>query len=344
MITKDQNFRVHPTCKPIKGTRRSVIYDLDRYTYHFIPNTLYDILVSEEKINFDKLKVQFDRNEHIILDEYFKYLIDKELIFTDSVTNFEYFSSIQTEWSSPSIISNVIVEDSLGHDWQKIIEVLNNISCKHLQIRLTSVQNFLLLLKHIDGFIESSVSSIEVHLPYDEILNQENIQSIIKEHLLIVRYFIYNSPKKDYLSSPFSSTVVYYRTNDFAVMSSLQPMNSKSFAVEISQFIESHNHNIYFNKKITIDKDGFYKMSPHDHEIFGHIDHHNIREVVKNDNFTRYWGIKKDDMLKCKGCELRYMCCYEGVPVLDAVSGKYYYDQDCGYDPVTAEFNISKEF
>ena len=45
-INKDNKFKIHANCFIVKGYTRSIIYDLQRKEFSFLPNDLEDILSS----------------------------------------------------------------------------------------------------------------------------------------------------------------------------------------------------------------------------------------------------------------------------------------------------------
>ena len=75
-------FVLFASCIPVKGAKRSIICDIDRHTYIFIPNSMYDFLLKYEKsYQLKKLYSLFSSEEKEILDSYFDFLETNELIF-----------------------------------------------------------------------------------------------------------------------------------------------------------------------------------------------------------------------------------------------------------------------
>ena len=72
MNSKSQYFKLFADCIPVKGKRRSIIYDLTRNIYKYIPNDLYEILITFEGKTIEHVKNHFDKKNSLVIDEYFQ--------------------------------------------------------------------------------------------------------------------------------------------------------------------------------------------------------------------------------------------------------------------------------
>lgn len=69
---KNIPFHLFATCIIVEGYNRSCIYDVQRGTYEYIPNTLADLLNKSKDITFDSISSSFlDQKDKDILIEYF---------------------------------------------------------------------------------------------------------------------------------------------------------------------------------------------------------------------------------------------------------------------------------
>lgn len=102
MWARNKPFKLFASCIPVKGIQRSIICDVQRYTFDFIPNGLYDILTNYEGQTIETVKEVFSLNEENIIDEYFSFLIEKEYVF---LTNHP-----KEEWSK-----NPLKEKAIKH-------------------------------------------------------------------------------------------------------------------------------------------------------------------------------------------------------------------------------------
>ena len=130
-------FKLFANCIPVKGFRRSIICDLQRNQFDFIPNDLFNILEELKTKEYFKIKEPLNLEDKETLDEYFDFLIKKEYGFWCSEQELKYFPELDRSFETPSIITNAIIDvDSIAlHDFQNIYCQLNDLGCKDLQIR-----------------------------------------------------------------------------------------------------------------------------------------------------------------------------------------------------------------
>jgi hypothetical protein len=104
----DDYFVLHSNCVPVKGASRSLICDLQREKYFYIPNDLFEILKTVSSIKINKIYSSFTPEDRLIVDEYFSYLLDNDLGFIDNEPL--RFPEMSNEWDSPSKITNSIID------------------------------------------------------------------------------------------------------------------------------------------------------------------------------------------------------------------------------------------
>jgi hypothetical protein len=129
----DKNALLFSCCVAVKGNQRSLVADLQRSSFEFIPNSLFDILASESK-SISSIKAQFNNQYDEVINEYFAFLEEKELIFfTDTP---QYFPKMDLRWEEPFKITNAIIDINLLElSWANIIQEFEELGCKHVQIR-----------------------------------------------------------------------------------------------------------------------------------------------------------------------------------------------------------------
>ena len=78
----NKTYSLFACCIPINGYRRSIVLDIQRETFSFIPNVLYEILKSKKIINEKKLIKEFCENDEdiVIIKEYLSFLIENEFL------------------------------------------------------------------------------------------------------------------------------------------------------------------------------------------------------------------------------------------------------------------------
>ncbi len=72
MLNENQYLKLFACCIPVKGQSRSIICDLQRYNFDFIPNDLFDLLDKQASLlPLGKLKDEFVWHSHQNEDELF---------------------------------------------------------------------------------------------------------------------------------------------------------------------------------------------------------------------------------------------------------------------------------
>lgn len=328
-------FKLFSNCIPIKGTRRSIIYDLQREKYEFIPNDLWQILIKFDSRTVEDIKVHYGHRQDRVLREYFDFLIQHEFIFFTENPNM--FPKIDLTYDSPSLITNAIIEvnDNSKHDFQSIFDQLDDLNCQAVEIRAffkPSLGEINTILQHTQF---GKLRSIELLLPYTENISHKNLKVLFRSNPRIARICIFSAP--DYSVSFMDDNEkipILYSPKTFKKGTQTTSVNPKYFVCNLEYFIEAINYSTYFNKKVIICSDGSIKNCSSLEHSFGNVKTHALRDVVEKEDFQRLWKIKKDEIKVCKDCEFRYMCTDQRVPELSA-NGEYVHKTDCNYNPYT---------
>ena len=334
-------FKIFSGCKVVTGFRRSIIYDLNRYEYHFIPNDLAEILLNLEGNTITEISALYDLSERDIIDSYFNFLIENELIFFIPKKSFTSFPEIENDWFYPGLISNTVIEDDGRHNWNVILRNLSDVQCRNIQIRFSTTENFVKFVDFFKKLDDNNLTSIEIFLPYTSDINKENIDIYFKDFPLITRYYVYNAPHSELYYSGSSISIAIYTNRILEDIKLPAKVTLESFSPEVYQFIEAQSHNLYYNKKTCIDKNGAIKAGLNTTITFGTIySGASLRYIYENvKEAKQFWDISRHKIIKCKDCEFRYMCVFDGEPIYDKRKRTYILNSNCGYDPTTAEFS-----
>src|SRR5690606_28164892 len=106
---KNKYFKLFANCIPVKGYRRSTICDLQRKDYDFVPNSLVDILSHCESHSVAEI-IELNKENEIIIEEYFEFLIKKEYGFYCEKEDLKEFPKLDPQFYNPSIITNAILD------------------------------------------------------------------------------------------------------------------------------------------------------------------------------------------------------------------------------------------
>ncbi|KMQ67431.1 hypothetical protein ACM39_13410 [Chryseobacterium sp. FH2] len=339
-------FRLYPNCIPVKGSINSIICDLQRGNYEFIPNDLYDILKKfDGKKNKKDIKIHYKNQYDGIIDEYFDFLLEKEFIFFTQ--NPKYYPKMDLDFHYPFEISNAIIDldTTSNYNLFKVFTNLDNLNCKFLQIRFYHKIK-LEIINDILNFInknEMIISSISFILQFSPDLNIQILQNMVVEYPRITSFIISNSKKEEYIFIDSKNTkFIIFTTQKISPQLHCGKIKSDYFATNIQMYTEAVNHNSCLHKKIAIDKDGNIKNCPAMPESFGNIKNTTLEQALQHADFKKYWNLTKDEIEACKDCEFRYICTDCRAYTERTHSNENGLDISkplkCGYDPYTGEW------
>ncbi|MFA6152462.1 MAG: grasp-with-spasm system SPASM domain peptide maturase [Chitinophagaceae bacterium] len=323
-------------CVLTKGTQRSLICDLQRNKFHFIPNSLYELLDSPE-IDFQILiDQQEDEINKMILKEYESFLLDNELLFTDD--NLDLFPPLSLKWESPFTIQNAIIE--IGKDCVYLKDLLNQLECLGLQqLELRFHESDIDLLRDsVSIFRNTNVNGLILFFNNSCNILKEDLEFLLKRESRIERIFLYNNQRweQNFSCAETEGSVIYLDKTEISALH-CGIISSEYFVVNIPVFTESQQHNTCLNRKISIDAEGNIKNCPSMAKSYGNIKGTKLIDVVNNSDFQKVWHIKKDEITKCKDCEFRHICT-DCRAYVENPEDQFSAPLKCGYNPYTCEW------
>lgn len=337
---KENKFLIHANCIPVKGYGRSLICDLQNNNLTLIPNDLYEILKKFNGKNISAIKSHYKNKYDEIIDEYFDFLILKDLImFTN---NIETFPSLSLCWNDPVDINNCIIDFNQNTNFSinSIIDQLDAVGCKFIQMRFFKTIFFKDLIK-INKYlekIESSISSVEYIIPYHDEYTISHIADFQYKYPRSNSFIIYNSPNEVIQSDIHDKykNVIYSGDN---ILSHIYcgVVSRNYFSINVKNFTESLKYNSCLNRKISIDVNGDIRNCPSMSQSFGNINNTTLKQVLNRKDFKKYWNITKDQVNICKDCEFRYICT-DCRAYIENPEDKYSKPLKCGYSPYTNEW------
>lgn len=333
----EKKIKLFANCIPVKGANRSIICDLGRNNYDFIPNDLYAILAVHEEKTISEIKAFYNNEFDDIIDEYFQFLLDKEYVFLTH--NPEFYPKLSKQFHQPFIISNAIIDIDKPCNIIEILKQLETVNCKFIEIRFFNKFDFKQIIEIVNYIVQSKaiISSVGFIIQNHELITDDFLQDIIKE-FPIVSYFIVSNAFENRFVEPINERMgyIYYTKNTVDSESHCGLISTSNFVVNTKSFTESLAYNSCLNNKISIDKNGNVKNCPAMVQSFGNIANVNLQEIIKMEAFAKYWKVSKDQVETCKDCEFRYICtdCRAFVDN----SNNYPKPLKCGYDPYTSQW------
>lgn len=326
-------------CILVKGIKRSTIVDLGRRKYHIIPNDLHDLLTKYDGKSIEHIMQFYDIENQKTISEYFKFLFDNEIIFHTENPN--HFPKIDfSNWKTPSLVYQCIID--LKSDYsvinEDLVESLDNLNCKFLQIRIYGNIKTQRLHDLIKKFENSSIIGIDVYLKYKSIEESEALYDLAKTFQRVNNIVIFDSDTNKQLFTHKKHNVnIAYVKQKITNCLSCGVVSPEYFSVNIQAFTESSNFNSCLNQKISIDENGEIKNCPSMKESFGNIKNVSLEEALDKEGFKKYWKITKDKIEGCKDCEFRHICT-DCRAYVENPDDKYSKPLKCGYDPHTSKW------
>jgi SPASM domain peptide maturase of grasp-with-spasm system len=322
-------------CIPVKGYKRSIICDLQRQQYKFIPNSLFFLLQNE----FSKMPVNdiFEKYENKIVNEYIEFLLENEFVFWSDKESRKRFPELNLEWDFPALISNSIIDiKEKKYRFKNLFNQLENLGCKYIQIRFFKKQRISeidQIIKELEGSI---IKSVQLLIPFSADMQINKIIGLTKKHLRINSILINGAPFERIIErTKGTNAFIFFRKQEFNSCHDCGSIKCSSFLPSLKLFSEAQNYNTCLNRKLSIDENGQIKNCPSSPVSYGNIESTPIDKVVKDTCFQRFWLITKDLTEICKDCEFRYICidCRIYLKNPDNIYSK---PLKCNYDPYTA--------
>ncbi|MGH1388251.1 grasp-with-spasm system SPASM domain peptide maturase [Kordia sp.] len=334
----NDKFYFFASCMIVKGAAQSVVYDLQRKSYEYIPNVLYDILIEYNGKTIQNIVDDYGEENKEVIVEYFEYLSQNEFIFFSNFGE-ESFPKIDLTWHSPFQISTLIIDISTKTfpSLKKIYNEVEALGCGAISFRFLDVETYVLHFEEaMRIFGKSRCRSFELFLPFDASKNVEYFNQLTIKNNRIYSIHIYDANERKVEILDEIKTPLFYHSETLEA-NSPHVSNSSNFLVNKDMFMESQHHNTFFNRKIYINEAGEIKNAPNCEEVFGQVDQDALESILKEEGFQKYWNINKDTIAVCKDCEHRYMCMSDRKP-LKKVNELWQLEGKCAYNPYEAEW------
>lgn len=338
-MKENNNFRLFSNCVPVKGAKRSIICDLQRNTYHLIPNGLYEILSDHNDLTIEQIKSLYNHNYDEIIEQYFGFLYEHEYIFDCKKSDFKLFPPLSMEWHEPHKITNCIIDskENSNHDFQNIFSQLEEIMCPYLQLRFYYEVPFKDLVSIVSKLENSSVISVELIIKKSDLYSIENLKNLMSDFPRVNLIFLHSSEKFEVTEKDENQVGNIVNIPDkLESASDCGNIGRNYFSVNVKTFTESQNLNTCLNRKISIDVSGEIKNCPSMVKSYGNIANIKLEKVIEKKDFKEIWAISKDKIEVCKDCEFRHVCT-DCRAFIEDNANIYSKPLKCPYNPYLAE-------
>ncbi len=330
-------FILYANCIPVKGAKRSLICDLQRNQYWFIPEGLYDVLTSQREVSLNDIKIFYENKFDLIIDEYFEFLSNNELGFWATEEDVKNFPALNFDWDEPSVITNAIIDNTANsfHNYEKIFNELEELGCKYIQLRFfdeISPNKLISILEKLNG---RRIISVEVILPFQNKETSTRIEDMSAEYQRLTQIVFHNADTNETYTKHHTQII---NTNS-KINSELHCgiISSKYFTLNIKTFTEGQKYNTCLNRKISVDAKGQIKNCPSLSKSYGHIDNVSLIDVLLKTETKELWEVNKDKVEICKDCEFRYICT-DCRAYIEQPENLYSKPLKCGYNPYACQW------
>lgn len=329
-------FYIHTNCIIVKGYLQSTFCDLERNDYEILPNILSDLLIKYNGKKIELMLKSLDKNDQDILIEFLEYLLEKEYIFVS-----ENECGIKNEIDFEYTYSNEILNTIIDYNplfFEKSISEINKLNSELLQIRLFDINLCKELLRDIEILYNTSFKYVEIFFAFS--LQNNYIMELSEVNKLLNNRIkrIYVKKSQYEITEHFTFRVYEKEFADSLSENDCGNCFSRNFNCDYDTFALSQNYNSCLYKKISIDSNGMVKNCPSFKKGFGNIqDINELSNIIKQEEFSKFWTIKKDSIKVCRDCEFRYICtdCRVYIEKEDDIFSK---PLKCNYDPYVGDF------
>lgn len=321
------DYRIHHSCKFVKGHQAYFIYDLQRCKGYYASLAVGDYLCSPG----GKLTDPDAHREE--LDE----LLAKEIIYTPTNTSYRYIVPGGRQ-ESAELISNLIVDyaDNTyrdGHNAGCVLGLVEHFCIRHLQVIIPQAEP----TQHLHAFLAQFTVSMLVHIEL-VFLHQEPGPELIQTFCADARVqsIMIVSASEEILRK--QGKVLH--VSDRLYMKGAHPVK---FTISRQLYDESQEHHTYFHQKMHLDAEGGLGNAPEYNKrfinLFACASPTAIEPVVNSAAFRKYWHVRKEECLVCKDCEFRHMCVDTRLPYKTR-SGLWAHREPCNYNPYTNTWQL----
>jgi SPASM domain peptide maturase of grasp-with-spasm system len=335
----NQTFKLFADCFSVSGYKRGVMYDLNRKNYQFIPNSMIDFINEADGKSKEEIILDYTEEYHETVNQYFNFFENNEFAFFIDASIASNFIKLNLDWDYPAKISNAIIaiDEQSDYDIVDTLKQLENLGCKHIQLKSYAIKPISFYNEILHGFINSSYLAIEIITLYDELKDELEIKKFVLDHKRVKAIVFHTAPFNKIINDTQLSSMGNIAFTSQNIKSTSNNNSRYYFNVSVELFTEAQQHHTYFNRKVSIDVNGEIKNCTTHNKIFGNVKTDKIADVIALSEFQKLWFVSKDKTLVCKDCENRYMCVDSRIPK-QISDTEWSHDVECNYNPYIAKW------
>jgi SPASM domain peptide maturase of grasp-with-spasm system len=327
-------FRLFAHCFAVQGYSRGLICDLQRNRMHPVPNILCDLLQEEEPQTIAALKARYDHQHDAIIEDYFRFLYEEELIFFTGHP--EWFPPMDLQWHHPAAITNAILDFGISpaYDLEEALHQLDGLHCAQVELRCYGTPSPSFYDELLATIHTAAITSVGILSGYNDKTPATAWRILCDKHPRITSVVVYGCPEEQEQASEQFMTPVRFTGKQITGAHCCGVVNESYFGAYTETFTEALQYNSCLHRKLGIDKDGYIKNCPSMQLHFGNIKDISLEEALQHPGFKQHWPVTKDKVAVCRDCEFRYVCT-DCRAYLEDPGDSRSKPLKCGYDPYT---------
>ena len=290
-----KTYKLQADCIVVQGYCRAVLCDINQRQVYCIDSAVARILQKDVFTEFELRSIPGDVQ---------RVLFDKEMVFECPAPMASLFPSISHQFDLPYCIEDAVIDYSsaLMHNMQDIVNQLYELSCRCVQIRFLSSARIDEIMNVLHLFRNSDINSIEVVADYST-LKDHHIENECNALVSIVAY----GAGKSGVEHRNGCSIILV-SQSFAGAAQCGAVSPQLFNCNRALFFCSCSHNSCLYRKLSIDCEGYIRNCPASPQHFGRVGEVSLSEAMAHPDFSRQWGITKDQVDVCRDCEFRRIC------------------------------------
>jgi hypothetical protein len=309
-------YKLFSCCQLVSGYCRSLIQDFHRKEVYFIPNDLYTFL-GQNKEELTKSKLNDLANSEVG-KEYFDFLLDNEIVFNLPETFKLNFPEIDKSYEAPFDFEVLELDSDIAIKHPIILEYIYDLDVRDVLVHF----DFLDFneLKEFETLL-SSISSPSIILKFK---NAKNYEQLGKVNELVNK-------------NPFIRYCILEKSEiDVSSLEYIQTKNKSKFHVGINNSVEFYSlaksKNPYYFKRLQINSSTNIELLLSNKGV-------TFKETIKglSEAGEDIQNLTKDNILVCKDCEFRYLCCDSDIPQKNAYN-EWFQSNECPYNPYISKW------
>ncbi|MBK7537169.1 MAG: grasp-with-spasm system SPASM domain peptide maturase [Myxococcales bacterium] len=301
-------FVLWACCLAVDGASRSLVCDLQRSTFTFIPNVLVEILELCKDRPISAVYEHYQHQHDQQIDEYLQFLISKEYGFLSASP--QRFPAMSLAWRSPRTITNCVIDFAAGteHPLASINEQLSTLFCQAVELRFFYAASLAELSGVLEAFVDSTVRGISVLTGAHPTVDRAALELLLRQHKRVKHVTVHSTAAHDEIVRVDLHTTLRFTSEQVTSEACCGQVSPRYFNCNVEAFTEAVEHNSCLHRKVSIDARGAIKNCPSMAHSYGQIGDTPLLQVVAQDHFQASWKVTKDQISVCQDCEFRYIC------------------------------------